>query len=129
MKIDYKNVKMMNSYVLFKRLPNETKSNYLILTESQKYGNIICEVFSVGPGELRSNGEREDMMGLKPGDYILIDPQHGRDLDDGFSYADICEISGIIKGYTMESQVNITAGEYYWDGKLSDNLVLSKEIE
>lgn len=96
-------IKPRNSNVLFRRLPKEDFISYgefkIYLPDSQNYGNIVCEILDVGPGEWLRNGEREKMGNIKPGDLVVIHQHNGKEVSDGIEIADITEIDGIVLDY------------------------------
>lgn len=84
--------KIRKSNIIYKRLPVSTNHKDLfLLTEVQRYENILAEVIQVGPGEETEDGV-EYMGGLKPGDLIVIDQQSGREFENGYYYAHISEV-------------------------------------
>ena len=87
---------MRNSNVLIRRLPNETKTEGgILLSENQRYENILCEILDLGPGKLKEDGTREDMSILKVGDIVIIDQQSDRPIDGELRYVDVSEIFAI----------------------------------
>lgn len=120
MTIDIDTIRMLNSYVLFKRVPVDQELKLdgvtIFLPTSQKYDNVVCEVVSVGPGEYLPDGTREDMMGLAPGDFIVIDQQNSRVIDKEYHYCDITEIWAKLDGYEKST------------AKSTENLLIRSEM-
>lgn len=94
-------VKPRNSFLLVKKLPPEDLYNSLIaLPENRmRSDNVVCEVVAVGPGQLEVDNTREEMGGLKSGDYVVVHQQSGRVLQDDYIFIDITEADALIEDF------------------------------
>lgn len=116
-------IKVLHSNVIYKRKPVEqkfSKDSLIFLPGSgdittsnlgdlgfygggsQKYENVIAEVVATGDGALKSDGTRETMPDVKPGDLIVVDTQSGRSLDKEHSLCHGSEVWAVVEGYEDE---------------------------
>ena len=71
--MDTSTFKPYGDAILVRILKEKRTAGGLFLPDDIQEGRVAirCKVEAVGPGELKPNGSRSDMMGLKPGDIIL----------------------------------------------------------
>ena len=95
------NIKPYHSYVLIQRLPPEATYKGLILPEIRRYNNVVCKILAVGPGMVFPDNTREKMGDIKPGDYVLVHQQSGKELDTDIYFVDITEIDAKLENYEL----------------------------